>query len=75
MNKEELIKAVDCREHWEAIDDVINEALDGFAIVPVEPTEAMIVGFWGEIMHGEHERDAAKEAYAEMLSASQQGEG
>lgn len=42
---------------------------DGWRLVPDEPTEEMIIGFWGEIKHGQPELDAAKEAYADMLAA------
>ncbi len=43
---------------------------DGWKLVPVEPTEEMILGFWGEIRHGEPEIAAAKDAYRAMLSAA-----
>ena len=39
MNKQELIKAVECREHWESIDDIISKALDGHTIVPVDSVD------------------------------------
>lgn len=43
---------------------------NGFKLVPVEPTEEMISGFWGEITHGDEEREAAKLAYSDMLAAA-----
>lgn len=43
---------------------------NGFKLVPVEPTEEMIEGFWGEITHGDEEREAAKLAYSDMLAAA-----
>lgn len=43
---------------------------DGYVLVPVEPTPEMIIGFWGEVTHGEQEVAAAKEAYADMLAAA-----
>lgn len=42
----------------------------GYVLVPVDPTPEMIIGFWGEVTHGEPEVAAAKEAYAEMLAAA-----
>lgn len=41
-------------------------------LVPVEPTEEMILGFWGEVTKGAPEIAAAKEAYADMLAAAPQ---
>ena len=43
---------------------------EGWVSVPIEPTEEMIEGFWGEIKHGQPEIEAAKEAYKAMLSAA-----
>lgn len=43
---------------------------DGWKLVPIEPTEEMIEGFWGEIKHGKEEIAAAKEAYFDMLAAA-----
>jgi hypothetical protein len=42
----------------------------GFVIVPIDPTEEMILGFWGEVTKGAPEISAAKEAYADMISAA-----
>lgn len=42
----------------------------GWKLVPIEPTEEMIEGFWGEIKHGKEEIAAAKEAYFDMLAAA-----
>lgn len=42
---------------------------EGFVLVPVEPTEAMIEGFWGKIQHGDHERAVAEDAWRDALAA------
>jgi hypothetical protein len=49
---------------------VMSEA--GMVAVPVEPTEEMIEGFWGEITHGDEERACAVEAYKAMTKAAQE---
>lgn len=42
---------------------------EGYVLVPVEPTEAMIEGFWGKIRHGDHERATAEDAWRDALAA------
>lgn len=42
----------------------------GYVLVPVEPTDEMIQGFWGDITHGELEREAAKEAWRKAIDAA-----
>ena len=59
-----------------AIDKAItalSAAPEGYVLVPVEPTEAMIDGFWGKIQHGDHERAAAEDAWRDALAARPQG--
>jgi hypothetical protein len=50
----------------------LRELLKTHTLVPNEPTEEMIDGFWGEITHGEEELEVAREAYHAMLSASKE---
>jgi len=84
MDKERLLNRLKLELEGEPSDDAeagydagilcaistIEQSLSGYMIVPEEPTEGMIEGFWGEITHGEPEIVAAKEAYKAMLKAA-----
>ena len=89
MNKEELIKRISSEAWGEAPDSklyestataIINEALEGFAIVPVEPSTKMVQWSKYEALNNIEPRHAGTlshfvEFYKAMLSASQQEEG